>query len=145
MGCFDSGSLLSSSIDRMIDNPTVNEIKITIDRKELTILAKLSVNYTFEYGKHTLSYGDQSLNFIVKPSISNTSGLINPTQSNYYLFTTFYTTANVSDEAYDKLISSHFNSVPVVINGENKRLNFLLKLLMVCLLCKYPKLITQLT
>jgi hypothetical protein len=118
VGCYDSGSFSSSSIDRMIDNPTAKEIKVTIDGKELVIPAKSKVNYTFEYGKHTLTYGDQSLNFIAKPSDFNNSGLINPTQSNYYLFTTFYTTANVSDEAYNRLIASRLNEVPVMINGE---------------------------
>lgn len=120
VGCFYSGnSSSSSSVDRIIDNPTAKEIKVIIDGKELVIPAKSKVNYTFEYGKHTLSYGDQSLNFIAKPSIfKNAAGLINPTQSNYYLFTAFYTTANVSDETYDKLISSYINSIPVMVNGK---------------------------
>ncbi|MWN05312.1 hypothetical protein [Gilliamella sp. Pas-s95] len=69
----------------MIDNPTPNEIKVIVDGKELTIPVKSSVNYTFEYGKHTLSYGNQSLNFIAKPSTTDSSGLINSTQSNYII------------------------------------------------------------
>ncbi|NUF50525.1 hypothetical protein [Gilliamella sp. ESL0250] len=129
VGCFGSDTSSSSSVDRMIDNPTPNEIKVVVDGKELTIPAKSSVNYTFDYGKHTLSYGDQSLNFIAKPSTTDSSGLINPTQSNYYLLTTFYTTSNVSDETYDKLIAKHLNSVPVIINGEQQELELPVKVI----------------
>ncbi|MWN31111.1 MULTISPECIES: hypothetical protein [unclassified Gilliamella] len=129
VGCFGSGTTSSSSVERMIDNPTPNEIKVIIDGNELTIPAKSSVNYTFEYGKHTLSYGNQSLNFIAKPSITYNSGLINPTQSNYYLFTTFYTTLNVSDETYDKLIAKYLKLVPVIINGEEQALELPVKVI----------------
>lgn len=129
VGCFGSDTTSSSSVDRMIDNPTPNEIKVIIDGNELTIPAKSSVNYTFEYGKHTLSYGNQSLNFIAKPSTTNSSGLINPTQSNYYLLTTFYTTSNVSDETYDKLIAKYLNSVPVIIKGEQQELELPVKVI----------------
>ncbi|OTQ07814.1 hypothetical protein B6D11_14435, partial [Gilliamella apicola] len=70
VGCFDS-TFSNSSVDRWIDNPTANEIKVTIDDKELTIPAKSGIKYAFEYGKHTLKYNGDSLTFMAKPSISN--------------------------------------------------------------------------
>ena len=43
-----------TSVVRVIDNPTANEIVIAIDGKELAIPANSKTKYTFEYGKHNL-------------------------------------------------------------------------------------------
>ncbi|OCG41791.1 hypothetical protein A9G25_03355 [Gilliamella sp. Bif1-4] len=60
---------------------------MTIDGSELTIPARYGVNYTLEYGKHTMLYNNDSLNFIVKPAKFGESGFINPIQSNCFLYT----------------------------------------------------------
>lgn len=114
VGCFDS-TFSYSSVDRWIDNPTANEIKVTIDDKELTIPAKSGIKYAFEYGKHTLKYNGDSLTFMAKPSISNNTGFINPTQSNYILLSTFYTN---SDKVYEEMIKPYLNIIQVSVNGE---------------------------
>lgn len=115
VGCFDSNPLESGSVDRWIDNPTANEIKVSIDGKELIIPAKSGINYTFDYGKHSLSYNNQTINFMAKPAIVSNSGFINPTQSNYILLTTYYTN---NQQVYEKMIASKLKNVPIIINGE---------------------------
>lgn len=109
-----------SSIERWIDNPTNNEIKVTIDGNELTIPAKSGVNYTFEYGKHTLSYNNDDFNFVVKPAQFGEPGIINPTQSNYFVHTIIYSTSEMDDEQYDKILKENreLHNIPVIVNGE---------------------------
>ncbi len=97
VGCFES-----SLLDRWIDNPAINEIKLTIDGNELTIPAQSGIEYKFDYGKHTLTYNNDSLNFIVKPAKFGTTSFINSTQSNYFINTVVYSTSNVSQESMIK-------------------------------------------
>ncbi|OCG61539.1 hypothetical protein [Gilliamella sp. GillExp13] len=120
-----------SSIDRWIDNPTVNEIKVTIDGKELTIPAKSGVNYTFEYGKHTLSYNNDDFNFVVKPAQFGESGFINPTQSNYYLYTLIYSTSEISDEECEKILKQNreINKILAIIDGKEQEIKMPAKLI----------------
>ncbi|OCG79562.1 hypothetical protein [Gilliamella sp. Occ4-3] len=120
-----------SSIDRWIDNPTANEIKVTIDGKELTIPAKSGVNYTFEYGKHTLSYNNDDFNFVVKPAQFGELGLINPTQSNYYLYTVIYSTSELNDEQYEKILRENreINNIPAIIDGKEQEIEMPAKLI----------------
>ena len=120
-----------SSIDRWIDNPTANEIKVTIDGKELTIPAKSGVNYTFEYGKHTLSYNNDDFNFVVKPAQFGESGFINPTQSNYYLYTVIYSTSEISDEEYEKILKQNreINKILAIIDGKEQEIEMPAKLI----------------
>lgn len=113
VGCFES-----SSLDRWIDNPTANEIKLTIDGNELTIPAQSGIQYNFDYGKHTLTYNDDSLNFIVKPAKFGMASFINPTQSNYFIYTVVYSTSNISQEEYDKLSQRAIKKLPIIVNGE---------------------------
>lgn len=120
-----------SSIDRWIDNPTANEIKVTIDGKELTIPAKSGVNYTFEYGKHTLSYNNDDFNFVVKPAQFGESGFINPTQSNYYLYTLIYSTSEISDEECEKILKQNreINKILAIIDGKEQEIKMPAKLI----------------
>ncbi|NUF50290.1 hypothetical protein [Gilliamella sp. ESL0250] len=120
-----------SSIDRWIDNPTANEIKVTIDGNELTIPAKSGVNYTFEYGKHTLSYNNDNFNFVVKPAQFGESGLINPTQSNYYLYTVIYSTSEMNNEQYEKILRENreINNIPAIIDGKEQEIEMPAKLI----------------
>ena len=125
VGCFDS-TFSNSSVDRWIDNPTANEIKVTIDDKELTIPAKSGIKYAFEYGKHTLKYNGDSLTFMAKPAISNNTGFINPTQSNYILLTTFYTN---SDKVYEEMIKPYLKIIQVSVNGEPAEMELPVKII----------------
>ncbi|MFQ0992232.1 hypothetical protein [Gilliamella apicola] len=113
VGCFES-----SSLDRWIDNPTTNEIKLTIDGNELTIPAQSGMEYKFDYGKHTLTYNNDSLNFIVKPAKFGTTSFINPTQSNYFINTVVYSTSNMSQEEYDKVSQKELKNLSVIVDGE---------------------------
>ncbi|WP_065586475.1 hypothetical protein [Gilliamella sp. App4-10] len=123
VGCSES-----SSIERWIDNPTANEIKVIIDGDELTIPAKSGVNYTFSYGKHTMSYNNDSLNFIVKPAKFSDSGFINPTQSNYLLYTIIYATSNMDENEYNKVLEKELNRIPAMINGEESEIELPVKI-----------------
>lgn len=123
LGCSDD------AIERWIDNPTTNDIKVVIDGEVLTIPAKSGINYTFEYGKHTLSYNNDSFNFIVKPSSFNNSGFVNPTQSNYILYTIFYTDEAISDDKYHELISKDLHLVPVILNGKEYEMELSVKII----------------
>lgn len=114
VGCFES-STHEDTISRQIDNPTDKEIKVSIDGNELVIPAKSSVNHTFEYGKHQLTYNGQSLNFIVKPTKSYNDGFINPTQSNYYMYQAYYSTKGQTRK--NEMIKN-VKTFQVTINGE---------------------------
>lgn len=114
VGCFESSTSVDA-ISRLIDNPTDKEIKISIDGNELVIPAKSSVNHTFEYGKHQLTYNGQSLNFIVKPTSSYNDGFINPTQSNYYMYEAYYSTKGQTRK--NEMIKN-VKTFQVTINGE---------------------------
>ncbi len=111
-----------ATVERVIDNPTSNEIVIAIDGKELAIPANSKTTYTFEYGKHNLTYNNESLDFIVKPSKYSGDGFINPTQSNYMLHTFIYATNNTSDEAFDKIYKETINKISIILNGEEGEL-----------------------
>ena len=116
VGCFES-----SLLDRWIDNPAINEIKLTIDGNELTIPAQSGIEYKFDYGKHTLTYNNDSLNFIVKPAKFGTTSFINSTQSNYFINiinTVVYSTSNVSQEEYDKISQKELKNLSVMVDGE---------------------------
>jgi hypothetical protein len=125
--CFDGSS--STKITRMIDNPTENEIKLAIDGNELIIPAQSNINYTFEYGKHNLTYNNESLDFIVKPAKFGTPGFINPTQSNYILHTFIYATTNTSAEDFDKKYEEALNNVNVILNGEQTEVRLPIKVI----------------
>ncbi|MWN31429.1 MULTISPECIES: hypothetical protein [unclassified Gilliamella] len=119
-----------SSIERWIDNPTNNEIKVTIDGNELTIPAKSGVNYTFEYGKHTLSYNNDDFNFVAKPAKFGEPGIINPTQSNYFIHTIIYSTSDMNDEQYDEILRKdrQFHNIPIIVHGEETEIELPTKL-----------------
>lgn len=117
----------STSVERVIDNPTANEIVIAIDGKELVIPANSKTSYTFEYGKHSLAYNNQTINFVVKPAKFSGSGFINPTQSNYMFHTFIYATDNTTDEAYDKMYEKTLNKVTVILNGKKEEIEYPVK------------------
>ncbi|MCO6551934.1 MAG: hypothetical protein J6563_03020 [Gilliamella sp.] len=127
VGCFEP-----SSIERWIDNPTNNEIKVTIDGNELTIPAKSGINYTFKYGKHTLSYNNEDFNFVAKPAqYFSESGFINPTQSNYFIHTLIYSESDLGEGEYEEMLKKdkEFNNIEVIIDGDEMEVELPLKLI----------------
>lgn len=84
----------SGTTEHWIDNPTDKEIVVNIDGEDIRIAGKSGVYYDFFYGKHTLKYNGESVNFIVKPSKINLSAnnraIVNPTMSNYVVYTNIY-------------------------------------------------------
>lgn len=106
------------SVEHWIDNPTSNEITLSIDDNQLTIPAKSGIKYKIGYGKHSLSYNNEAVNFVVKPS--KREGFINPTQSNYIFYKIIYVDDNYAAvvrnvDSYQKDIQY---KTPVIINGE---------------------------
>lgn len=108
----------TGSVEHWIDNPTDKEITLNIDDNQLTIPAKSGIKYEIEYGKHTLSYNNEAVNFVVKPS--KREGFINPTQSNYIFYKIIYAEDNYvavmrNLDSYTKDIQY---KTPVILNGE---------------------------
>ncbi|WP_295841160.1 hypothetical protein [uncultured Apibacter sp.] len=116
-----------TSVVRVIDNPTANEIVIAIDGKELAIPANSKTKYTFEYGKHNLAYNNESFDFVVKPAKFSGKGFINPTQSNYMLHTIVYSTDNTSEEDYKKFYEETLHKIPIIFNGEEEEVELPVK------------------
>lgn len=110
--CFQSGTA-----DHWIDNPTDKDIIITIDGTNITVPATSGINYTFEYGNHTLVYKKQTINFIVKPN--KTFGFINPTRSNYVFYKYIYMDKNdprATEQFLDWLTTQTASETDIIIN-----------------------------
>lgn len=90
IGCGKS----SSNVKHYIDNPTNNEITIEINNEKILIPAKSGIFYEFSYGKNTLNYNENSINFIVKPSSLKPNVIVNPTLSNYIFYKSVYVNKN---------------------------------------------------
>ncbi len=107
------------SVEHWIDNPTDKEITLNIDDNPLTIPAKSGIKYKIGYGKHTLSYNNESINFVVKPS--KREGFINPTQSNYVFYKLIYIDKSnkiATDSFIDGLEKDIQYKTQVIVNGE---------------------------
>lgn len=124
VGCFEKGSL-----NRWIDNPTANEIKLKIDNTELTIPARSGVDYEFDFGKHTLTYNNETLTFVVKPAKLGTTSFINPTQSNYFVRSIILAAPNTNNEEYEKVARKELRNIPVIIDGDRREFTLPAKLI----------------
>lgn len=71
-----------------VDNPTDKEITVIIDNNNYVIPALSGQNVMLPYGKHALTYNNESVNFMLVPC--DQSVVINPTLSNYVLFYKMY-------------------------------------------------------
>lgn len=120
-GCSEPAT---ETVNRMIDNPTDKEITVTIDSNSLTIPAKSSINHEFTYGKHSLSYDGDSVEFFVKPN--GTDGFINPTQSNYLIYKVFYVDDNdkrINEQTLEQLDKQTLSKTKVIVNGQLVNVN----------------------
>lgn len=96
-----------------IDNPTNQEIKVSIDETEYIIPANSGLDVEIEYGKHTLKYNDQSINVFVKSS-ADKKVIINPTQSNYINFAQLYVVDGTDEETFNKFYEGF-----IKVNGDS--------------------------
>lgn len=72
----------STGKDFWIDNPTADQITVQVDDQQYAIPAESGVNVYLDWGKHRLTYNNESINFFVKGGAGQPA-FINPTQSNY--------------------------------------------------------------
>lgn len=87
-------SCSQSSVIHWIENPTDQDITVALDGVNIAVPAKSGIDHEFEYGRHTMTYDGNSVNFIVKPS--KMKCFVNPTQSNYIFYKNMY--INEDDE-----------------------------------------------
>lgn len=109
VGCF-----VPSKIQTMIDNPTSNEIKVTIDGTEHVIPPVSKIAYSFEFGKHTLVYNQETLNILVKPNRKNELNIINPTLNNYVIMNFYFIDEKMKPADYGMLLMSKKSSMTTV-------------------------------
>lgn len=89
-------SITSSCLDvgpkweYLVDNPLNNEITIKIDDKEYKIPANTTEIIKLTQGKHTLSYNGSSANFVTKVNSNKYLTIMNPTLSNYLIYSKIY-------------------------------------------------------
>lgn len=77
-----------------IDNPTDQAISVCIDQTAYDIPANSKLDVDIKYGKHTLKYLDQQVNFHNGGRVNNSTAIINPTQSSYVFLKTLYVDKN---------------------------------------------------
>lgn len=85
----------SKGNDYWIDNPTEQEIIVRIDDQEFVIPAKSNVVANFSWGKHTMTYNGENINFFCKPAgyfVDKARTFLNPTQSNYVIYNQLFMT-----------------------------------------------------
>lgn len=82
-------AISSKGNDYWIDNPTSNEITVKIDEQEFIIPAESNVVANLSWGKHTMDYKGERINFFCKPAgyfVDKARTFLNPTQSNYVIY-----------------------------------------------------------
>lgn len=107
-----------------IDNPTGEQIVVSVDDTEYTIPPTSGLDVEIEYGKHTLKYGDQSITVFVKSSVDK-KVIINPTQSNFINYSQLYVVDGTDDETfesfYEHFIKINGDSIDIKIEGDTVR------------------------
>lgn len=114
-----------SSKSFIIDNPTSATITVKIDEQDYKIPSNSSVTTTLDFGKHSMTYNGEKVNFFVKPNDQNC--IINPTLSNYYLYHEIYLVKGAENVTEDKLKYTDDYLYPYVKpNGDTINVPFLL-------------------
>ncbi|MHC5352804.1 hypothetical protein ACYSNX_01195 [Myroides sp. LJL115] len=85
-----------SSNQYTIDNPTDQAISVYIDQTAYDIPANSKLDVDIKFGKHTLKYLDQEVNFHNGGRVNNSTAIINPTQSSYVFLKTLFVDKNDS-------------------------------------------------
>lgn len=82
--------VLSKPDGYVIDNPSDNTINMRIDERDFTIAPQQFVRIDLPKGEHTLKfqYNGKQVDTVIE--IRRSAGLINPTLSDYYVFTRPY-------------------------------------------------------
>lgn len=109
----------STSHNFWVDNPTNREIIVKIDEQKYEIPAKSGIYTNLTWGKHALTYNNETLHFFVQDNRSNQS-FINPTQSNYVIFRMIYIDDNDSratEEYIDWLSNTNNHKITIAVNG----------------------------
>lgn len=112
---------LSKKDGYVIDNPSDKILNITIDQQKITVAPQQFVRLDLDRGKRRIQYAFNGKNVDTIIEINRASGLINPTLSDYYIFTrpygnrpnkdSIFTSHNIAidNKAYLGLISKKEN------------------------------------
>lgn len=71
-----------------VDNPTTEEIQLTLDDVRYEIPSQSSVSVSLPAGRHTLTYQGDTISFVVNPK--DQPAVINPTLTPYVLYSQIY-------------------------------------------------------
>jgi len=82
--------ILSKEDGYIIDNPTDKTVNISIDETDYTLAPQQSVRLDLDKGKHAIKYEYNGKKVDTLLEIRRSSGLINPTLTDYYIFTRPY-------------------------------------------------------
>lgn len=101
-----------------MDNPTSSSITVVIDETNYELPANSGVNVELNFGKHSMTYNGETINFVVKPNDQNC--VINPTLSNYIFFNEIYVVEGKEDKAaaeYEKTKDAYL--YPLVLENND--------------------------
>lgn len=86
-----------------VDNPLSTDITIKVDNSKYKIPAKSTLPIKLSQGKHTLTYNGSSVNFVTKVNSNKNVTIMNPTLSNYMIYSIIY----VKKEAKNNSVSEY--------------------------------------
>lgn len=109
----------------LIDNPTNENITVSVDDAEYVVPANSGLDVEIEYGRHILKYNGQSITIFVKNS-ADKRVIVNPTLSNYVIYSQLYVTDDASEEEfnsfYESFIKINGDSIDLKIGDDTTRL-----------------------
>lgn len=92
-----------------IDNPTNEEILVQIDNNKIRIKPLSYESVLLSAGKHSFSYLDQNIDFVVKPS--NKEVILNPTLQPYIYYTDLYIGDGQTDSDRNRFKEKYYSTV----------------------------------
>ena len=114
-------TFLSKKDGYIIDNPTDKSLKINIDEEQYTLAPQQFIRLEIAKGKRKIKYDFNGVSVDTIIEIRRASGLINPTLTDYYIFTrpygnrpnkdSIFTSQNIAidNKAYLGIISKNQN------------------------------------
>lgn len=101
-----------------LDNPTSSPITVSIDENSYEVPANSGIDLKIGFGKHTLSYGDETINIMVKPN--DQECIINPTLSNYVFHNEAYLVEGKEDDfTRDTERSARYFEYPLILDSND--------------------------
>ena len=91
---------LSKKDGYVIDNPSDKTLNVSIDQQKYTIAPQQSVRLEIAKGKRNIQYNYNGKNVDTIIEIRRASGLINPTLTDYYIFTRPYGNRSNKDSIF---------------------------------------------